>query len=41
MTRTMNFNAGPSCMPLPVLEEARAEFLDFNDTGMSRSTKKS
>ena len=35
MTRTMNFNAGPSCMPLPVLEEARAEFLDFNGTGMS------
>ncbi len=35
MTRTMNFNPGPSCMPLPVLEEAQAEFLDFAGTGMS------
>jgi phosphoserine aminotransferase len=31
----MNFNAGPACMPLPVLEEAKAEFLDFAGTGMS------
>ncbi len=35
MTRTMNFNPGPSCMPLPVLEQAQAEFLDFAGTGMS------
>lgn len=35
MTRTMNFNPGPACLPLPVLEEAREEFLDFAGTGMS------
>ena len=35
MTRTMNFNPGPSCLPLPVLEQAQAEFLDFAGTGMS------
>ena len=35
MTRTMNFNAGPSSIPLPVLERAKEEFLDFAGTGMS------
>ncbi len=35
MTRTMNFNPGPAALPLEVLEEARAEFLDFAGTGMS------
>ena len=35
MTRTMNFNPGPACLPLPVLEQAREEFLDFAGTGMS------
>ena len=33
--RVYNFNAGPSAMPLPVLEEIQQEFLDFNHTGMS------
>ena len=35
MTRTMNFNPGPSSIPLPVLEQARDEFLDFAGSGMS------
>jgi phosphoserine aminotransferase len=33
--RTINFNAGPSGLPLPVLERAREELLDFAGTGMS------
>ncbi len=35
MTRAFNFNAGPSAMPLEVLQEAQAEFLDYQGTGMS------
>lgn len=35
MTRIMNFNPGPACLPLPALEQAQAEFLDFAGTGMS------
>lgn len=35
MNRVYNFNAGPSAMPLEVLEEAQAEFLDYRGTGMS------
>jgi phosphoserine aminotransferase len=35
MTRTMNFNPGPSSIPLPVLEEVKEELLDFQGTGMS------
>ena len=35
MTRTMNFNPGPACLPLPVLEEAQQEFLNFGGSGMS------
>lgn len=35
MKRAYNFNAGPSVMPLEVLQEAQAEFLDFQGTGMS------
>ena len=35
MTRTMNFNPGPSSIPLPVLEQARDEFLNFKGSGMS------
>ena len=35
VTRHFNFNAGPSALPLPVLERAQAEFLDFEGTGMS------
>ncbi len=35
MTRVSNFNAGPAGLPLPVLERARDEFIDFAGTGMS------
>jgi phosphoserine aminotransferase len=35
MARTMNFNAGPAALPLPALERAREEFLDFAGSGMS------
>ena len=35
MKRIYNFNAGPSAMPLEVLEEARAEFTNYRHTGMS------
>jgi phosphoserine aminotransferase len=34
-TRIHNFNAGPAALPLPVLEEIQAEFLNFRDSGMS------
>lgn len=30
-----NFNAGPAALPRPVLEQARAELLDFQASGMS------
>jgi phosphoserine aminotransferase len=33
--RVSNFNAGPAALPLPVLERAREELLDFAGTGMS------
>ncbi|MFX1560394.1 MAG: aminotransferase class V-fold PLP-dependent enzyme, partial [Promethearchaeota archaeon] len=33
--RVFNFYAGPATLPLPVLEKAREEFLDFAGTGMS------
>ena len=33
--RVFNFAAGPSTLPLPVLEEAQRDLLDFNGTGMS------
>ncbi|MBI2569601.1 MAG: 3-phosphoserine/phosphohydroxythreonine transaminase [Candidatus Schekmanbacteria bacterium] len=32
--RVFNFSAGPSALPLPVLERARDELLDFAATGM-------
>ena len=35
MTRAMNFNAGPATLPLPALERARDELLDFEGSGMS------
>ena len=35
MNRAINFSAGPSTLPLPVLEEAQAEFLEHQGTGMS------
>jgi phosphoserine aminotransferase len=33
--RIFNFSAGPATMPLPVLETAQKELLNFNDSGMS------
>ncbi|MCF8044244.1 MAG: 3-phosphoserine/phosphohydroxythreonine transaminase [Desulfarculaceae bacterium] len=33
--RIFNFNAGPAALPLKVLEEVKASFLDFEGTGMS------
>ena len=35
MKRTINFNAGPAALPLPALERARDELLDFAGSGMS------
>jgi phosphoserine aminotransferase len=35
MTRAINFNAGPATLPLPALERAQAELLDFANSGMS------
>jgi phosphoserine aminotransferase len=33
--RARNFNAGPGVLPLPVLEQARAELLNYGGSGMS------
>jgi phosphoserine aminotransferase len=33
--RIRNFNPGPGALPLPVLEEIQAEFLDYRGSGMS------
>ena len=33
--RIYNFNAGPGTLPLPVLEQAQAELLNYRGTGMS------
>ncbi len=35
MKRVYNFNAGPATLPLEVLEEARAELVDYRGSGMS------
>ena len=35
MARVHNFNAGPAALPLPVLEKAQAEMLDYAGSGMS------
>lgn len=35
MARIYNFNAGPAALPLPVLEKAQAEMVDFPGAGMS------
>jgi phosphoserine aminotransferase len=35
MTRAINFNAGPAALPLPALERAKDELLDFAGSGMS------
>ena len=33
--RIYNFNPGPAALPLPVLEEIQAEFIDYRESGMS------
>src|SRR5216684_1573174 len=33
--RAINFNAGPAGLPLPALEAARDELIDFKGSGMS------
>lgn len=35
MSRVYNFYAGPATLPLPALEEAQKEFLDYKSSGMS------
>ena len=35
MARVINFYAGPAGLPLPALERAQKELLDFNNAGMS------
>ncbi|SDY94617.1 MULTISPECIES: 3-phosphoserine/phosphohydroxythreonine transaminase [unclassified Bacillus (in: firmicutes)] len=35
MERVYNFSAGPSILPLPVLEKVQKELLNYNRTGMS------
>jgi phosphoserine aminotransferase len=35
MTTVFNFNAGPAMLPPPVLEQVRAELLDYQGRGMS------
>ena len=35
MKRVFNFNAGPATLPLAVLEEASANLVNFNNSGMS------
>jgi len=35
MERVFNFSAGPSALPLPVLEKAQKELVNYGDAGMS------
>ena len=35
MDRVYNFSAGPSMLPIEVLERAQAEMLSYGDSGMS------
>jgi len=35
MTRVHNFNAGPAALPLPVLERAQRDMVEFEGSGMS------
>ncbi len=35
MDRVYNFSPGPAVLPTQVMEQAQAEFLDWNGTGMS------
>lgn len=33
--RVYNFTAGPAALPLPVLQQAQHEFLNYNNSGMN------
>ena len=35
MSRVYNFSAGPSMLPVPVLEKAAAELMEYGETGQS------
>ena len=35
MNRVYNFSAGPSMLPMPVLERAAAEMVSYGESGMS------
>ena len=35
MERVYNFSAGPSMLPMPVLEKAQKELITYGDSGMS------
>ncbi|MCL2407935.1 MAG: 3-phosphoserine/phosphohydroxythreonine aminotransferase, partial [Defluviitaleaceae bacterium] len=35
MNRVYNFSAGPSVLPLPVLEKAQKELVNYRESGMS------
>ena len=35
MERVYNFSAGPSMLPLPVLEKVQKEMLNYGGSGMS------
>ena len=35
MSRVFNFSAGPSMLPVPVLEKCAADMMDYNGSGMS------
>ena len=35
MSRKYNFNAGPSTLPLEVLQQIKEEIVDYKNTGMS------
>jgi len=35
MSRVFNFSAGPSMLPLSVLQKAAAEMTEYQDSGMS------
>ena len=38
MSRVYNFSAGPSMLPVPVLEKAAGELLEYGSTGQLSST---
>ena len=35
MARVFNFSPGPAALPTPVLEQVKAELLDWQGSGMS------